>query len=64
MRAMRTHVDNTWITIKTNGHGNSYFYSSITGLAIIKYIGNKNRIQVFGYNVILFFKYLKRKFVV
>ena len=60
VRPIKMHVDEEWIGKKIDGHGGSYGHSSITGLAYIGYIGNKNSVQVFWYNVILFFKYLKR----
>jgi len=55
---MKKHIDDEWITKKIDGHGGAYMCNSINGLVVIGYIGHKNRIQVFGYNIILFFKYL------
>lgn len=57
---MKKHVDDAWINKKIDGHGGLYTFSKSNGLAVIGYIGHKNRIQVFGYNIILFFKYLRR----
>lgn len=54
------HVDYKWFENKVEGHGGSLGYSSRYGLAHIGYIGHKNAVQVFVYNIILFFKYLKR----
>ena len=59
-RPIKMHVDDEWISKKIDGHGGSYGCNDINGLARIGYIGHKNSYQVFGYNVILFFKYLKR----
>jgi hypothetical protein len=58
---MKKHIDARWIEGKIDGHGGGYTYSSAKGLAIIRFIGNKNCIQVFGYNVVLLLKYLVRK---
>ena len=57
---MKKHVDDDWINKMIDGHGGSYRVNKPNGLAVIGYIGHKNRIQVFGYNIILFFKYLRR----
>jgi hypothetical protein len=54
------HIDDDWVHKKINGHGGAFLYSSSIGLMHIDYIGSTSRIKVFGYNVILFFKYLKR----
>ena len=59
-RPIKMHVDDEWIIKKIDGHDGSYRCNDIDGLARIGYIGHKNSYQVFGYNVILFFKYLKR----
>ena len=58
---MKKHIDTGWISKIIDGHGGVYFTNKPNGLAVIGYIGHKNRIQVFGYNTILFFKYLIRK---
>lgn len=55
------HEDILWINSKIGGHGGSYNYNSINGLATIYYIGNKNKLQVLWYNIILYFKFLKRR---
>jgi hypothetical protein len=57
---MDKHIDSDWIERIIDGHGGCIRCNSYKGLARITYIGHKNSIQVFGYNVILFFKYLKR----
>lgn len=54
------HIDGEWISSKIDGHGGSYGFSSTKGLVTIGYIGHKNRLQVLGYNIILYLKYLKR----
>ena len=59
-RPMKMHADYEWFSKKVAGHGGSFFHNGEDGLARIGYIGHKNSYQVFGYNVILLFKYLKR----
>lgn len=56
------HVDQAWIYTKIGGHGGSFGSNGPYDLARIGYIGNKNFIQVFWYNIILYFRYLKRRF--
>ena len=56
------HVDYDWISKKIGGHGGTYSCYTNTGIIRIGYIGSTSKIKVFWYNVILFFKYLKRKF--
>lgn len=58
----KEHVDSEWINKKIDGHGGSFSYNSYEGLVVIRYIGHKSRIQIFVYNVILFFKYLLRNY--
>jgi hypothetical protein len=58
---MALHVDFDWINRKIGTHGGIYHFDSENGLARIGYIGSTSRIKVFGYNVILFFKYILRK---
>lgn len=55
------HVDYDWITKKIDGHGGAYSYDSPDGKVTICSIFGKNRIQIFWYNLILYWKYLKRK---
>jgi hypothetical protein len=57
---MPYHVDANWINEKINCHGGGFSFRTSHGLAIIHFIGNKNRIQLFGYNIVLFFKFLFR----
>lgn len=57
---MLYHVDAKWINEKINCHGGGFSFRTSNGLAIIHFIGNKNRIQLFGYNIVLFFKFLFR----
>lgn len=57
---MQNHIDDEWISKKINSNGGAYFYNNYNSLATIDYIGNKKGIIIFTYNVILFFKYLKR----
>ena len=57
------HVDNDWVYSKIGVHGGSFTYSTAKGLAKIGYIGSKNELQIFGYNIILYFKYLYRHFI-
>lgn len=60
VKKYKHHVDYDWINQKIDGQGGSYGCNSIKGLATLFHIGNQNYIQVFSYNVILFFKYLKQ----
>lgn len=55
------HVDTNWIDKKIDGRGGFYGHNGEGSLAIIYGICGKNFLQVFGYNIILRFKYLKRK---
>jgi hypothetical protein len=54
------HIDEEWINKKIHGHGGAFGYNSYTGLATLIFIGCKPGILIFWYNIILFFKYLKR----
>jgi len=55
------HVDKSWIYDKIDGHGGCFGCSDPYGLAKIDYIGNKNSLQVFWYNLILYLRYVKRR---
>jgi hypothetical protein len=57
----RQHADYDWINKKVNGHSSVYGYKQPRGLAVIYGIYGKTRAQIFWYNVILLFKYVKRK---
>jgi hypothetical protein len=55
------HIDNDWILNKIGSHGGSHSYSSPSGLARIGYIGSTGKLKIWYYNLILLFKYIKRK---
>ncbi len=54
------HPDKSWIDLKINGHGGAWHYKGLNSLAVITYISNKNRLQILGYNTLLYFKYILR----
>lgn len=56
------HIDHEWIYSKFNGQGASFKYYGKYGIAKIGYIYGVNKIQIFIYNTILWFKWIKRKY--
>ncbi len=58
---MVKHADYDWINKKIDGHGGAYSHNDANGRAKITYIGSKNRLQIFAYNLYLFIRYLKRR---
>jgi len=55
------HVDNDWIRDKIGGCGGSWGCNGPYSLAFISHIYNKNFLLIFWYNMILYFRYLKRR---
>jgi hypothetical protein len=56
------HVDYDWVNEIAGEHGWSCRYHNPEGLLIIGYIGLFPRHVIWKYNLILFFRFLKRKF--
>lgn len=56
------HVDYDWASEKAGGHGMCCGYNSERGLLVIHWIGSKPIYVIWWYNLILFFKMLKRIF--
>lgn len=54
------HVDYDWACEISEGHGMSCHYRNPKGLLVINHIGLLPRRIIWKYNMILFFKFLKR----
>lgn len=54
------HVEEDWIHSKIKGQGGGHRFSNPKGLVVIFYIGSTSKLKIFYYNIILWFKYLKR----
>jgi len=54
------HIDKEWISSKIDGHGGSYGFTTTTGPVQIDYIGSTSKWKVFGYNITLYLRWIKR----
>lgn len=54
------HVDYDWACKISKGHGMACYYRNPKGLLVIDYIGSYPRYVIWKYNMILFFRFLKR----
>lgn len=54
------HIDYDWACEVSKGHGMGCSYNNPKGLLVIDFIGSCPRYCIWKYNMILFFKFLKR----
>lgn len=60
-RAVKTHVDNEWISDRIAGHGGGYSYNNPDGRVKLIFICGKPKIVIWLYNLQLLYRYIKRK---
>lgn len=54
------HVDYDWACEISKGYGMACYYRNPKGLLVIDYIGSYPKYVIWKYNMILFFRFLKR----
>lgn len=58
---LREHPDKGWIFDKIGGHGGAYGYLHKDYVSHIYFIGNRSKLYVVYLNIILYFRWLKRR---